>query len=107
MSTVASPPTVRHGVCSLTVVIGATEYRCRPARPLPPGFRAVWVLRKLDPAGPSVTYAVAAPADRAEPAGCTCPDHSVNGAVCKHIMALRALTLIPGPKEKKPRPAST
>src|SRR5262245_2268190 len=48
MSTVASPPPVRHGHCRLELRIGATLYRLRPM-PAPPGFRSVWTLRKLDP----------------------------------------------------------
>ena len=70
------------------------DYRLRPM-PAPPGFRAVWVLRKLDTRG-EVVYSVAAP--KGQPAGCTCPDHEHNGATCKHIMAMAALGLIPRPK---------
>jgi len=90
----AAPPPVRHGIARLTLRIGGTDYRLRPM-PAPPGFKAVWVLRKLDPGG-EVAYSVAAP--KGQPAGCTCPDHEHNGATCKHIMAMAALGLIPRPK---------
>jgi hypothetical protein len=95
----ACPPPVRHGLCRLTLRIGGTDYRLRPM-PAPPGFKAVWVLRKLDPGG-EVAYSVAVP--KGEPAGCTCPDHEINGAICKHILALAAVGLIPKPKVPKPR----
>jgi SWIM zinc finger len=90
----AAPPPVHHGIARLTLRIGGTDYRLRPM-PAPPGFKAVWVLRKLDPGG-EVAYSVAAP--KGQPAGCTCPDHEHNGATCKHIMAMAALGLIPRPK---------
>jgi hypothetical protein len=90
----AAPPPVRHGIARLTLRIGGMDYRLRPM-PAPPGFRAVWVLRKLDTRG-EVAYSVAAP--KGQPAGCTCPDHEHNGATCKHIMAMAALGLIPRPK---------
>ena len=38
----------------------------------------------------------------AQPA-CTCPDFTINGAVCKHVGSLKALGLIPG---RKARPAA-
>ena len=97
-----APSPVRHGIARLTLRIGGTDYRLRPM-PAPPGFRAVWVLRKLDPHG-EVAYSVAAP--KGQPAGCTCPDHEYNGATCKHIMALAALGLIPRPKAAKPKATS-
>ena len=95
----ASPPPVRHGLCRLTLRIGGTDYRLRPM-PAPPGFRSVWVLRKLDQGG-EVTYSVAAPKGRT--AGCTGPDHEHNGAICKHILALAAIGLIPTQQAPGPR----
>jgi hypothetical protein len=100
----AAPPTVRHGICRLTLRIGGTEYRLRPM-PAPAGFRSVWTLRKIDPHGPAVTYSVAVPKG-AQP-GCTCPDHEFNKSVYKHIMALAALGLIAKPKAAKPPKART
>jgi hypothetical protein len=85
----ASPP-VRHGICRLTLTIGGTDYRLRPHPTPPPGFK-IWTLRKLDPHGPSAAYAIAV---HDHEVGCTCPDHEINGASCKHIMALRALKLV-------------
>jgi hypothetical protein len=94
----ANPPIVRHGTCRLTVRIRGTEYRLRPM-PAPEGFKVVWTLRKLDPHA-TATYTVATPKG-AQP-GCTCPDHEINKSVCKHIMALAALGLIPKPKAARP-----
>ena len=99
----AAPPTVRHGICRLTLRIGATEYRLRPM-PAPAGFRAVWTLRKIDPGG-EVVYSVAQA--KGEPPACTCPDHEYNKSVCKHIMAIAALGLIPRPKAARPPKART
>ena len=90
---------VRHGKCSLHLSIGGTLYRLHPITP-PPGFRAVWSLRKQSPES-SAVYQVAVEKGR-QPA-CTCPDFEINGAVCKHLGALRALGLIPG---RKARPAA-
>ena len=100
----AAPPPVRHGTCRLTLRIGGTEYRLRPM-PAPAGFRVVWALKKLDPHGPVVHYSVALP--KGEPAGCTCPDHEQRGSICKHIMALAALGLLPRPKAARPPKART
>ncbi len=100
----APPPPVRHGIARLTLRIGGMDYRLRPM-PAPAGFRAVWVLRKLDPNGPAVSYSVAQA--KGQPAACTCPDHELNGATCKHIMALSALGLIPRPKAARSKATST
>ncbi|MDE2100042.1 MAG: SWIM zinc finger family protein [Patescibacteria group bacterium] len=109
MSTVASPPRARrdqapaaparHGKCSLRLSIGGTEYRLTPLTP-PAGYKVVWSLRKLDPTR-SAIYQVAV--ERGQQPGCTCPDFEINGAVCKHVGALKALGLIPG---RKARPAA-
>jgi hypothetical protein len=74
MSTVASAPPVRHGLCRLTLRIGGTEYRLRPMPPQP-GFHAVWTLHKLDPERSDV-YTVAHA--KGEDARCTCPDHELS-----------------------------
>ena len=105
MSTVSAAPPVRpirHGLCRLTLRIGATDYRLRPL-PDQPGFRAVWTLRKLDPDRAPVTYTVADPKARGEQPGCTCPDHELSGATCKHVMALAALGLVRRPKAARPK----
>ena len=90
---------VRHGKCSLHLSIGGTRYRLHPITP-PPGFRAVWSLRKQSPES-SAVYQVAQA--KGELPACTCPDFEIHGAVCKHIGALKALGLIPG---RKARPAA-
>ena len=99
----SAPPapaaTVRHGKCSLHLSIGGTRYRLHPLTP-PPGFKAVWSLRK-QAVDSSAVYQVAV--EKGQPPACTCPDHEINGAVCKHIGALKALGLIPG---RKARPAA-
>jgi SWIM zinc finger len=95
----ASVPVVRHGKCRLQLRIGGMWYQIRPIRNQP-GFRVVWVLKKLDPDGPVVHYSVACP--KGEPAGCTCPDHEQRRSICKHMMALAALGLIATPKEARP-----
>ena len=97
----ASAPaaTVRHGKCSLHLSIGGTHYRLTPLAP-PAGFRAVWSLHKQSDDRPAI-YQVAV--EKGQQPACTCPDFEINGAVCKHIGALRALGLIPG---RKPRPAA-
>ncbi len=85
-------PVERHGVCRLTLRIGGTEYRLRSFPPAPgSGLRAIWTLRKTEGPQP-VAYAVASDGIEAH---CTCPDHEIHGAVCKHIGALAALRLIP------------
>lgn len=92
---------VRHGTCGLHLTIGGTRYRLRPITP-PAGIKAIWTLRKAEAgADRPATYQVSVP--RGLPASCTCPDFAINGAVCKHLGALRALGLIPG---RKPRPAA-
>ena len=95
----APPAAVRHGKCGLHLSIGGTRYRLHPLTP-PAGFKVVWSLRK-QAADHSATYQVAV--EKGQPPACTCPDHEINGAVCKHIGALKALGLIPG---RKARPAA-
>ena len=90
---------VRHGKCSLHLSIGGTRYRLHPITP-PPGFRALWSLRKQAPES-SAVYQVAV--EKGQQPACTCPDFEINGAVCKHIGALKALGLIAG---RKARPAA-
>jgi len=107
MSTVSTAPPVRpvrHGLCRLTLRIGGTDYRLRPV-PAPPGFRSVWTLRKLDPDRAPATYTVADPKARGEQPGCTCPDHELSGATCKHVMALAALGLVRRPRAARPTKA--
>jgi hypothetical protein len=90
----AGPPE-RHGKCSLRLSIGGVEYKLCPVPP-PPGLRTVWTLTKIesDRADGPRAYAVASDGRDLK---CTCPDHSINGARCKHIGALVALRLIERP----------
>jgi SWIM zinc finger len=90
---------VRHGKCSLHLSIGGTRYRLQPITP-PAGFKLVWSLRKQAETD-SAVYQVAIA--KGQQPGCTCPDFTINGAVCKHVGALKALGLIPG---RKARPAA-
>ena len=84
-------PPVRHGTCRLQITIGGTSYSLRPIPAQPRGV-TVWVLRSLDGPRAGTRYSVASVNRQA---GCTCPDHETNGATCKHVMALRAIGLIP------------
>jgi hypothetical protein len=95
----APPVPVRHGKCSLHLSIGGVFYRLRPLTP-PAGVKALWSLRKQSDGAPAV-YQVAQA--RGEQPACTCPDFTINGAVCKHVGALRALGLVAG---RKARPAA-
>ena len=90
---------VRHGKCSLHLSIGGTRYRLHPLTP-PAGFKAVWSLRKQSLES-SAVYQVAV--EKGQRPACTCPDFTINGALCKHIGALKAIGLIPG---RKARPAA-
>ncbi len=89
----AEPPSVpvRHGVCRLHVTIGATCYALRPIPGQPRGMK-VFALRSLTGERAGKVYNVAV-VDRT--AGCTCPDSEINGATCKHVMALRAIGFLP------------
>ena len=86
----------------MTLRIGGTDYRLRPITTPPPGMK-VWVLRLLDGARAGATYSVAIGQGSV---GCTCPDHEINGATCKHIMSLRALGLIPKGRKSPSRKAT-
>ena len=85
-------PAERHGKCSLRLSIGGTGYKLRPASP-PAGLAVIWTLVKIqsDRADGPRAYAVASDGRDVR---CTCPDHTINGARCKHIGALVALRLI-------------
>ena len=85
------PPPVRHGTCRLTLTIGGTDYALRPIPGQPRGMH-VYCLRPLNGERAGKIYSVAIVNREA---GCTCPDAEVNGAVCKHVMALRAIGFVP------------
>lgn len=94
----------RHGKCSLRLSIGGVGYKLRPVPP-PPGLAVVWTLAKIETtrADGARAYAVASDGQDIK---CTCPDHEINGARCKHIGALVALRLIPAPPVAPARPAA-
>jgi hypothetical protein len=99
----AATPPVRHGTCSpLWVRINGAWYTVHSLGDQP-GFAAVWQVRKQDPQR-SAAYTVAQQA-RKEP-GCTCPDHELNGFLCKHIRALQSVGLLKKPRPRQPRQAS-
>jgi hypothetical protein len=84
-------PPVRHGKCRLHITIGGTCYALRPIPGQPRGVK-VYCLRSLNGERAGMFYSVAIVNREA---GCTCPDAEINGAVCKHIMALRAIGFLP------------
>ncbi len=88
-------PAVRHGKMSLRLSIGGNTYRLAPAIAGPP-IEGVVLLHKTssNPAAATVAYAVATDGLDIH---CTCPDHEKNGAVCKHIMAIRRAAAILAP----------
>ena len=73
----APPVPVRHGKCSLELSIGGTRYCLHPITP-PPGFRALWSLRKQSPESSAVDQVAV---EKGQAPACTCPDLEVNGAV--------------------------
>ena len=83
----APTPPVRHGTCRLIVVIDGTEYRLSRS----PSARAAWHLKRLAEPRKGAIYCVLT---HNRVVTCTCPDSISNGAVCKHVRALKALGLV-------------
>ena len=83
----APTPPVRHGTCRLIVVIDGTEYRLTRS----PAARNAWNLRKRSGPRAGATYCVLT---HKNVITFTCPDSTMNGAVCKHVRALKALGLV-------------
>ena len=81
-------PPVRHGTCRLTLTIDGTEYRLSRS----PSARAAWHLKRMAEPRKGTVYCVLT---HKCIVSCTCPDSITNGAVCKHVRALKALG--PGP----------
>ena len=78
---------VRHGTCRLIVIIDGTEYRLTRS----PAARAAWHLKRMaEPREGAVYYVLT----HKSVVTCTCPDSITNGAVCKHVRALKALGLV-------------
>jgi hypothetical protein len=91
MASLASPPVVRTGKCSLILVIDSRRYRVSPAPPVVPGAK-IWHLRVLSgQVRAGKVYSVCSVRRRVD---CTCPDSTQNHAVCKHVRALQVLGLV-------------
>jgi hypothetical protein len=91
MSMLLDKPPVRTGRCDLTLTIDGRRYRIRPAPPTGRGSR-IWRLTVLggqSRAGQS--YSVC---QFKASVDCTCPDSTIQHAVCKHIRALQVLGLV-------------
>ena len=79
-------PPVRHGTCRLTLTIDGTPYRLAKA----PAARAAWHLKRLAEPRKGQVYCVLT---HHRIVTCTFPYSIMNGAVCKHVRALKALGL--------------
>ena len=122
----ASMELATHGHCSRCCAPRRRRPAPRPSRHLPPDHphrrhglpppplpARAGHPRRLGRCGSSdhdsARYIVTAP--KGQPARCTCPDHERSGWTCKHIGALTAAGLIPGPSRQArtvspPAPAS-
>jgi SWIM zinc finger len=83
----APAPPVRHGTCRLTLTIDGTPYRLSKS----PSARAAWHLKRLSEPRKGQVYCVLT---HHRIVTCSCPDSIMNGAVCKHVRALKALGLV-------------
>ena len=83
----APTPPVRHGTCRLTLTIDGTPYRLSKA----PAARAAWHLKRMAEPRKGQVYCVLT---HHRVVTCTCQDSTTNGAVCKHVRALKALGLV-------------
>ena len=83
----APAPPVRHGTCRLTLTIDGTPYRLAKA----PAARAAWHLKRMAEPRKGTVYCVLT---HKNVVTCTCPDSIMNGDVCKHVRALKALGLV-------------
>jgi len=91
MSMLLDKPPVRTGHCGLTLSIDGRQYRLRPAPPTGRGSK-IWRLTVLG--GQSRAGATYSVCQFKHSVDCTCPDSTVQHAVCKHIRALQVLGLI-------------
>ena len=83
----APTPPVRTGKTRLIIVIDGVEYRLSKS----PSARAAWHLKRLSEPRKGTVYCVLT---HKCIVSCTCPDSITNGAVCKHVRALKALGLV-------------
>jgi hypothetical protein len=91
MGQLTQRPPVRTGKCSLILVIDGRRYRVTPGEPTRRGAK-IWRLRVCPgQARAGQLYSVCSVRGHVD---CTCPDSTVNFAVCKHARALQALGLV-------------
>lgn len=90
MSTVATAPPARHGKCCLWLTINHCRYKLMPERVAGKGSKG-WHLIKLDDPRALAHYLVLRIAGVTT---CTCADHRIVMAECKHMRALAAAGLI-------------
>ena len=80
-------PPVRTGKARLVLVIDGVEYRLSKS----PAARTAWHLKRLAEPRKGTIYCVLT---HKNVVTCSCPDTTINGAVCKHVLALRAVGLV-------------
>jgi len=85
-------PPARTGKCSLTLSIDGRTYRLRPAKSLTRGGKTWRLTVAAGQPRAGLTYSVCTFSGKLD---CTCPDSTRNFAACKHMLALRALGLVP------------
>ena len=91
MAMLSEKPAVRKGTCSLVLVIEGRRYRITPGEPICRGAK-IWRLQGMPrTAAAGAIYSVCSFHSHVD---CTCPDSTVNFAVCKHIRALQALGMV-------------
>jgi len=83
----APTPPVRTGKARLVLVIDGVEYRLSKS----PAARTAWHLKRLAEPRKGTIYCVLT---HKNVVTCSCPDTTINGAVCKHVLALRAVGLV-------------
>ncbi len=91
MASLASKPPVRTGKCSLILVIDGRRYRVTPGEPTRRGSK-IWRLRVC--AGQTRAGQLYSVCSVHKHVDCTCPDSTLNFAVCKHIRALQAIGMV-------------
>ena len=100
MESLPLAPAVRHGSCRLELRINGCSYVVRRRKGVVPGARH-WHLKKLEGPRAGVTHVVTS---HRGTINCSCPDSSLNGAVCKHMRAVQACGL--ASRRLRPCPAS-
>ena len=85
---VSVDPISRHGTARLFLGINASVYALRPAQ----GPTPAWTLKAVSGPRPGARYT--ALVTRHGLPACTCPDHQLRGARCKHLGALISAGLL-------------